>query len=103
MPGLEPGIQAALSVIIRGRRPWMHGSSPCMTKTDAQRLFLGGAKLNLTLLNVTSAARARKISRVAPRRFEFRSKLSLTAVKFREIDAHFRLSHQPTSFERGLS
>ena len=63
----------------------------------------GGAKHNLTLLNVTSAALARKISRVAPRRFEFRSKLSLTAIKFREIDAHFRLSHQPTSFERGLS
>src|SRR5271156_3884541 len=60
-------------------------------------------KHNLTLLNVTSAALARKISRVAPRRFEFRSKLSLTATKFREIDAHFRLSHQPTSFERGLS
>jgi hypothetical protein len=55
------------------------------------------------LLNVTSAALARKISRVAPRRFEFRSKLSLTAIKFREIGAHFRLSHQPTSFERGLS
>jgi hypothetical protein len=37
MPGLEPGIQAAPSVIIRGRRPWMHGSSPRMTKLKAQR------------------------------------------------------------------
>jgi hypothetical protein len=27
MPGLEPGIQAAASVIIRGHRPWIHGSS----------------------------------------------------------------------------
>jgi hypothetical protein len=37
MPGLELGVQAAPSVIIRGRRPWMHGSSPCMTKLKAQR------------------------------------------------------------------
>ena len=29
---LEPGIQAAPSVIIRGRRPWMYVSSPCMKK-----------------------------------------------------------------------
>jgi len=28
MPGLEPGIQVAPSVIIRGRWPWMHGSRP---------------------------------------------------------------------------
>jgi hypothetical protein len=27
MPGLEPGIQAAASVIIRGHRPWIHWSS----------------------------------------------------------------------------
>jgi len=40
MPGLEPGIQAAPSVIIRGRRPWIHGSSPCMTKLKPQCLFL---------------------------------------------------------------
>ena len=39
MPGhsLEPGIQRAPSVIIRERRPWMHGSSPCMTKRKAER------------------------------------------------------------------
>jgi hypothetical protein len=41
MPGLEPGIQAAPLLIARGRRLWMHGSSPCMTKLKAQRLFLG--------------------------------------------------------------
>ena len=28
-------------LIVRGRRPWMHGPSPCMTKLKAQRLFLG--------------------------------------------------------------
>jgi hypothetical protein len=39
MPGLKPGIQAAPSVIIRGRRPWMHESSPCMTKLKAPRFF----------------------------------------------------------------
>ena len=37
MPGLEPGIQAPPSVIIRARRPWMHGSSPCMTQTGRRR------------------------------------------------------------------
>jgi len=39
MPGLEPGILAAPSVIIRGRRPWMHGSIPCMTKTESGALI----------------------------------------------------------------
>src|SRR5271168_1812949 len=33
MSGLEPGIHAAPSVIIRGRQPWIHGSSPCMTES----------------------------------------------------------------------
>ena len=41
MPGLEPGIQAAPSVIIRGRGPWVHGSSPCMTKTESAALISG--------------------------------------------------------------
>jgi hypothetical protein len=44
MPGLEPGIQAAPSVIICLFQPWMHGSSPCMTELKAQRLFLGVSK-----------------------------------------------------------
>jgi hypothetical protein len=41
MPGLEPGIQASPSVIIRGRRPWMHGLSPCMAKTESAALISG--------------------------------------------------------------
>jgi hypothetical protein len=39
---LAPGIQASIIVTCR---PWMHGSSPCMTKLRAQRLFLGVALL----------------------------------------------------------
>jgi hypothetical protein len=41
MPGREPGIQAALSMIMRVRQPWMRGSSPRMTRLNAQRSFLG--------------------------------------------------------------
>jgi hypothetical protein len=39
MPGLEPGIQAAPFMLIRVRRSWMHGSSPCVTEGDHQNLI----------------------------------------------------------------
>jgi hypothetical protein len=43
MPGLDPGIQAAPSLVVRERRRWVHGSIPgsspgtCMTQLKAGR------------------------------------------------------------------
>jgi hypothetical protein len=66
---LEPGIQAAPSVIIRGCRTWMYVSSPCMTKTEsaalisARRLakisFAREAKVSLANWKISLAKRFR--------------------------------------------
>jgi hypothetical protein len=42
MPDLEPSFRAAFGDYSADGGPGMHGSSPCMTKLKAQRLFLGG-------------------------------------------------------------
>src|SRR5271170_7491708 len=90
-------IQGAPSMIIRGRRPWMHGAGPCMTKPKLQRLFLG-AKFPAPSLSAELIPCSREIipwlsRREFPRKLldsqMFSRRISPKSGRFREIPCIF--------------
>ena len=56
MPGLAPGGWAVASLIVRGRRPWMHGSSPPKTKPAASCRKAGRRALFISMFLCCFAA-----------------------------------------------